>query len=465
MNNKKSSSFEEIAKGFTQPHILSGMPADTPILVAFSGGSDSRVLLDLICKYGKQNGAPIYAAHVNHGIRGEEADRDEEFCRRKALEYGIKFFSTRIDVPKIAKESGKSIELAARDERYSYFARLMKEHAIPLLAVAHNANDNLETILFNLARGSGLSGMCGIPPVRECEGGMLIRPVLAMDKDAILEYCEQNKLDFVTDSTNLETEYSRNKIRSKIVPELRALNSSVVKGTLETSELLRRDSEYLLGVALDFLKENRQKDGSCPLDALNRQHPAVLSRIIIKMYSSLSSASLSQTHISDVMTLCKKALPHSRISLPDSVWATIERGCLIFTRDMPTLHDKKEFFIKATTGNNPISQINAEIIIGNTHNEINIYKKSIQFYIDSAKICGDLVLRSRRQQDKILLGAMHKSVKKLMCDKKIALDERYRLPLICDDSGIVAIPFVGIKDGCKSSPNAKNSISIKFYLY
>ena len=124
----------------------------------------------MLAEHAKQVGSRIYAAHLNHGIRGEEADRDEQFCIEVAKDYGIRIFVHKADVPWLAKESGKSIELCARDVRYEFFSKVMRENSIPLLATAHNANDNLETVLFNLARGSGIAGLSGIPPKRECEG-------------------------------------------------------------------------------------------------------------------------------------------------------------------------------------------------------------------------------------------------------------------------------------------------------
>ncbi len=453
-------------RGFCEPHVISSLSPDTPVLVAFSGGADSRTLLDMLVRYSAESGARIYAAHVNHGIRGEEADRDEEFCRGVAKDYGITFFSLRADVPKIAEETKKSVELAAREVRYGYFERLMRENSIPLLAVAHNANDNLETMLFNLARGTSITGLCGIPQKRECGGGTLIRPILDMTREEILSYCEENSLEYVTDSTNKNTEYARNRIRSQAIPALTSVSGSAVSNAKAAAALLLADAEYLSELTDAFL-EKSLVDGAIDVAALNAENRAIGSRAVMKAFSRVSDSSLEAVHVDAVLELSKKGVAHSRLCLPDGVQALIENGRLHFTKDTPKKVEKAEFCIEAHEGENFISQINSEIIIGNTHKEINIYKKSIQLSIDSDKIIGNLVLRSRREGDKILMGGMKKSAKKLMCDKKIPLDVRYRIPIICDDEGIVAIPFVGIRDGArpKKTGDQKNIIKINFYLY
>ena len=176
-----------LPKKFTPPHELSGLSADTPILLGFSGGADSTALLHMLCCYSARTGAKIYAAHVHHGIRGEEANRDEEFCRSVAKSLGVPFFVHHSDIPALVKECGESVETVARRVRYRFFDELMREHNIPLLVTAHNANDNLETMLFNLIRGSGLGGMCGIPVSRLCDGGALVRPILSMTRQEILD--------------------------------------------------------------------------------------------------------------------------------------------------------------------------------------------------------------------------------------------------------------------------------------
>ena len=444
------------------------MPKDTPILVAFSGGADSRALLDLLCRYAKIAGTKIYAAHVNHGIRGEEAQRDEDFCVRVAKKYGITAFVHKADIPVLAKERRQSVELCARDERYSFFAKVMKENSIPLLATAHNANDNLETVLFNLSRGSGLSGLCGIPPTRECDGGKLIRPILRMSREEILEYCTENELDYVTDSTNLSTDYTRNKIRAHVVPVLKQISATPEKKAADTSALLRRDEELLSSLADTLIKQNRRDDGSIPLPVINSAHPSIASRAIMALYSQKANESLSLVHVEDVLALCKKGVPHSRISLPLQIWAVIENEHLSFTAQNEM--DKfipSPFCCEAKNGTSFISQINAEIIIEKTQSRPNIYKKSIQISFDSAKINGKLILRSRNEGDRILLYGMHKSVKKLMCDKKIPVSLRARIPMICDDEGIVAIPFIGVCDRARVKKNDGNAniTEIEFYLY
>ena len=137
-----------LPKEFKAPPTLSGLPKDASILVGFSGGADSSALLLMLKIYSEQSGAKIYAAHLNHGIRGAEADRDESFCREFAKSLDIEFFSLKLDIPSIAKKSGESIESAARNARYDFFNKIMSENSIPILATAHNADDNLETVIF-----------------------------------------------------------------------------------------------------------------------------------------------------------------------------------------------------------------------------------------------------------------------------------------------------------------------------
>ena len=185
-------------KLLTPPHVLSHMPSDSPILLALSGGADSRALLSLLCEYCRESGAPLYAAHVNHMIRGNDAVRDRDFCRDICHDSGVECFTLDCDVPAIARERGIGIEQAAREVRYEFFMSLMREHGIPILATAHNADDLLETLVFNISRGCGLRGIGSIPEAREFGDGVLIRPLLHASKDDIIEYCRGNGLDFVT---------------------------------------------------------------------------------------------------------------------------------------------------------------------------------------------------------------------------------------------------------------------------
>ena len=180
------------------------------VTVALSGGADSVSLLHILYELRDELGITLSAAHLNHMIRGDEALRDENFARQECEKLGIPFFCERADVPKYAKEHRVSTELAAREIRYEFLSNVSDG----LIATAHTASDNIETIIFNLARGTGLKGLCGIPPVRE----NIIRPLIFCTREEIEAYCSANRLSYVTDSTNLSDDYSRNKIRHTIVP-------------------------------------------------------------------------------------------------------------------------------------------------------------------------------------------------------------------------------------------------------
>ncbi len=448
--------------GFKAPHLLSGMDACAPILIGLSGGADSTAMLHMLSVYAKSNGTPLYAAHLNHGIRGDEADRDELFCKGLAERCGITFISKKVNIPEIAKISGESIESAARRIRYEFFSDIMREQGIQILATAHNADDNLETIVFNLSRGTGLRGICGIPERRPCEGGLVIRPILSMEKSEILEYCKKNSLDFVTDSTNTDTDYTRNKIRSEIIPVMREINSGAVKNAYRASQSLYEDSVCLDELAHRFIKE-LDTDGGIEAQKLCSSPASVVSRALMCIYSDLSAGgTLEAVHISSLCELALRAVPHSSVSLPNSFEGIIENKRL-YIRKKAQQKEYAPYSVSIFGGNNFISQTQCEIFIGNSHNAKNIYKKSILLSFRSDKIKGELVARSRMSGDKIKINGMNKSVKKLMCDKKIPLELRYRLPVICDDEGILAIPLLGIRDGAAFCGSADKT-DIYFYL-
>ena len=444
---------------FTPPHLLSVKPADTPILVGFSGGADSSALLCMLVEYSKESGAPIYAAHINHGIRGDEADRDEQFCREVCDSLGVRLFVLQANLPTIARERGESLETAARNVRYEYFDRIMSENNIPLLATAHNANDNLETMLFNLCRGTSLSGMCGIPATRSCGAGQVIRPILRMSKERILGFCRDNALSFVTDSTNTDTDYTRNMIRAEIIPALCRINSGAVKNAARLSESLTADALCLESMK-DMFLEGLCEDLSIETEKLNGSPDAIVNRALISLYAELSEGtSLERVHVEAMRRLSRNAVPHSSVTLPKGIEAVIEDGRLCLRKRIERT-STEDYSLLLEEGNNPISQTKCEIIIVNSQNTKNVYKNSISMFFDSAKINGRILARSRLPQDKILMGGMHKSVKKLMCDKKIPIDLRPRLPIICDDEGVIAIPLVGVRDGVKGK-----DLCIEFLMY
>ena len=147
---------------YSSPHILAALPKDTPVLLAFSGGADSSALFHLLLNDAKENGFKLHAAHFHHGIRGEEADRDARFCEAVAAKNGVPFYLGRADVPALAKANGNSIEAEAREQRYSFFEKIMREHNIPILVTAHHSEDQIESILLHMLRGSGIGGLCGM---------------------------------------------------------------------------------------------------------------------------------------------------------------------------------------------------------------------------------------------------------------------------------------------------------------
>ena len=419
---------------------------DTPsILVGFSGGVDSTVLLYVLSKLCRERGIALHALHVNHMIRGEEAERDEKFCEKFCKERNISFKAVKINIPEAAEREKLGLEECARIHRYAAFDDYCSENGIKTVATAHNANDNLETILFNLTRGTSLSGICGIAPVRD----NIVRPLIECSKDEITEYAKETGLDFVFDSTNLDTDYSRNAIRLKVIPALMEINPSLVSNASRFSRSARADSDHLTNEASHYLSEKKVK-------VLSTLESPILSRAIALKYKSLAEKAPEAVHINAVAELIQKGRNNSFYSLPEGITAVIRDGLFRLTREKENSAPRFEHELKM--GVNSIPETGGLIFVSRDINEAkkysdtlqNINKKSILSKISSDKISGELKIRSRAEGDRYKYGGMTRSVKKLLSGSELSYSEKIALPFVCDDLGIIWIPGFGVNDAYRT---------------
>ncbi len=231
------------------------------VCVALSGGADSVSLLISLNALREELRLELSACHLNHALRGEASDLDELFCRELCEGLGVALYSRKINVAELA-EKHESIEQAARRVRYAFFEEALAHFGASTLATAHNANDNAETVLLNLTRGTGLKGLCGIPPVRSFGSGFrVIRPLIYCSRAEIEAFLKDRGQASVTDATNLSEDYTRNKIRRRVLPELAEINPSILAVISRMTGNLRADSEFLDTLAEGALEKARQGRG------------------------------------------------------------------------------------------------------------------------------------------------------------------------------------------------------------
>ena len=251
------------------------LPEGSRVLCAVSGGADSMCLLHWLHALQGERGFQLYAAHFEHGIRGEESLRDAAFTEEQCRKLGVPFTLGRGDVPAWAAEGKIGLEEAARELRYRFLEETADRLGCDRIATAHNRNDNAETLIMNLCRGSGTRGLAGIPPVR----GKLIRPLLTTDRAEIEAFLTENGVPHVEDSSNRDDGLTRNRIRHQILPMLEEMNPSVLAALSRTAALVRQDEEFLNRMAEDFLREHR-RENRLPAKELSKLDPVIASRVL-----------------------------------------------------------------------------------------------------------------------------------------------------------------------------------------
>lgn len=420
------------------------IPDGAFVLCALSGGADSVSLLHVLHTLSKRHGWKLSAAHVNHMLRGAESDRDEAFVNDLCSSWGIPLFSQKTDVSAYAASHHLGIEEAARNVRYAFFHRVMHEQGINVLATAHTAKDNLETALYRFARGTGTVGLAGIPISRPGSGGTVVRPFLYESREAIEAYLQEHGISFVTDSSNLEDQYTRNQIRHRILPEFLALNPSFYSTAVQTQRQLRQDADLIESIVESTYQELVQDNG-LDASALLRLHPAVSGRLIMRIYRNLvpEGAQLTAGNIEEVFAAARSGSPSACAVLPGDLIAQREYGRLVFRKKPCVSGLIPRTLVPGETTDFPEAGVSISCYFA-PKSHINLQNFQ-NLYFDSSHVCGILSVRTRMPGDRIhLAGHAHsKSVKKALMDAQIPQAKRDLVPVIQDEYGIAAVDGMG----------------------
>lgn len=428
------------------------------ILAGFSGGADSTALLQLLWEYGKERGAEVRALHVNHGIRGAEADRDQAFCEKFCRERGIDFQAVYADVPGLSRAEGIGLEEAGRKARYGIFGRVIQEGGADRAALAHHQNDQAETMLFHLMRGTGVRGLRGMEPVRL----PYIRPFLCVTRAEIEQWLLERGIGWVEDSTNRETDYVRNRIRHEVLAPMEEIRPGSVRHMAGTARQLLELEDYLNRELLYWRKESvRERDGGyeIALDVWERMHPMMRKQVALWCLERLLGE-VRAVHVEQVCALAE-GRRGSRVTLPGDVFAVQGYRELILKKGYGT--KKTEEMVYCEPGGEyhymgAVFCLTVEKCEKNAEIPVNRYTK----WFDYDKIKDTIVLRTRQPGDYLeLSGGIHKKLKDYLIDRKVPREERDGCILLADGSHIIWVAGMRISEGYKVTERTRRLLKVQ----
>ncbi len=421
------------------------------VIVAVSGGADSMCLLHFFNSISSKKNLNIICAHVNHGIRGDEALRDENFVRSYCENNSIRFECTHFDVPATASETGESEEQAGRRLRYEFFSTLSDDAKI---ATAHNLNDCAETFIFNLARGTGLKGLTGIPAVRD----NIIRPLIECTRDEIEDYLEFYNITYVTDSTNFNDYYSRNRIRHNIIPVLNEINPSFFSVFGNCTDVLSETEKYISEKTEKAFRE-AEYNGKFSISYIISLENIIKNRLLKLIAENYGAYDVSAKHIELLGELLYK---NGAVMLHGEVTVASDGVYLFRTEKQkddvkicePYSQDKTQYVF-------PGCIIEVTSVDKNEINNYNSKRLSAMGYADADKL-SNAVFRSRCDGDRFRYphSEHSKSLKNLFREKGITPEERWGIPFLADNEKILFIHGIGVSEYAAIKPESHRFVKI-----
>lgn len=408
------------------------------IVVAVSGGADSMVLLH--CLMNSKKKFNLVVAHLNHCLRGKESERDEEFVKNFCLKNNLKVIVKREDVKKFALKEKISLEEAGRIKRYEFFEKMDGK-----IATAHTFSDVVETFFINILRGSALKGLVSIPEKR----GRILRPLLKFTRNEIEDYCKKNSVFYVNDSTNFEEDFLRNKIRFKIIPELKKISNNFEKNMFKTLRAIKVDEEFLEDIS-NKIFNNIIINERIELKKINKLAKSIKIRIILK-FLKYNEISATNEMLLRVIELCKKGF--GRESLPENKFIAIKRGKLTIEENLKfkmnevLVPKKGEFYYE-----------NLIFINCNVKDYLKVLNKTKHLFLFRFcydRIVGDVRLRNKKEKDKIkLMKRPTKTLKALMQEKGLSINEKQKRFVLSDEIGVFWVFGFGLD--IRVLPNEKS---------
>ncbi len=436
-------------KGFNDNLIAKG----ERVGVALSGGEDSVCLLYLLKEKSEKIGFKVVAVNVEHGIRGESSLSDTAFCVRLCEKLNIPLKRYSVDAPTYSSENGTTIEEGARKLRYDCFFDALSSGFCDKIATAHHESDDAETVLFNLFRGTSVSGLKGMEEVSM--GGRVVRPMLGVKKADIEKYISDNKIEFVVDETNSDARYTRNFIRQKVLPIIKEKFPSVENSVKKLSLSAKSDDDFLYSLA----KEKVSFLGGCAYIKIGEPYPVFSRSIVLALKGMGVQKDFDNRHIASLFALSQN-ISGKKVDLLGGLYAVKEGENIVIKRKTEKIFEEEKPFKIGVT----------KCLLGDVY----IEKRSIEeanekaksrdgFYVDFDKIPHDAVIRRRKTGDVFdKFGGGRVPLKKFLTDKKIPADKKDETYVIAKDSVVYAVLGVEISSLIKIDEATVSPLKITF---
>lgn len=444
------------------------------IVLGVSGGADSVSLFFVMLALHEKYNIEMVVVHVNHGIRGEDAKCDENYVRELCREHGVPFECVNVDVRKLAKESRLSEEEMGRKVRYEAFAKVAKGYSCNKIAVAHNLNDVSETVLLNLFRGSGIKGLAGMEPVRDG----LIRPLLCVKRSEIEAFLESKGIRYQNDYTNFETDYTRNKIRLKVLPYVEEeINERASEHIVKSAGILSMASDYIgkqTEMACHRLVTQSEREWQIALEGFRQQHDLIKMEMVRRVLFEIAGKQkdIAMIHVEIVMDLVDKRAG-KRVDLPYDIEVIHQYDKLVFRKRERNV-EKEELAIKADIpGRIEIpgrtETLDFEIIEVNQENQKELQKMYLNKkndytkWFDYDKIRDAILVRYRKKGDYFEYNANgnRKKLKDFFINQKLPAEKRDSILLLADGNHIMWAVGFRISEYYKVNESTKRVLRVK----